>query len=71
MTIPAMLLEEKRLHRVQLMVCEMSNAQLQDAIDEALAIMEMGLMQGKALDNLKKGATLLAHILRRRQGLSS
>ena len=70
MTIPAMLLEEKELHRVQRMVCNMSNQEIQNAIDEALVIMGMGLMSGQDLERLKKGASFLSYILLRRQGIS-
>jgi len=61
------LMEERSLHRVQKIVCNMSNQEMQNAIDEALAILEMGLLQDKALENLKKGASLLAHVLLRRK----
>ena len=49
-------------------IASMTNAELQDKIDEYIAIIEMGLLKGAELAVTKKTASLLAYTLLRRQG---
>jgi len=67
-----LLLQETKPFRKQAITCNMTTPELQDAIDEALSIIDMGLLSGKDLEAMKEGAAFLARtLLRRKTKLSS
>jgi len=48
-------------------IAGMTDRQLQDQIDEYIALIDMGLLRDAFLNGAKKRASILAHILLRRQ----
>ena len=65
-TIASTLIENRA--KLEKQVCLMTIPEIRLAIDEALAVIDMGILKGKDLENLKLGASILARILLRRQG---